>query len=392
MTEENIDLRILGRGITAQGIKSRFPNAKMYDDNNQDEFDVDSEILTVVSPGIPPSNYLVQNTKNLISDYDLFLDKQNIPFSIWISGTNGKTTTTQMCQHILSQYKSEFGGNIGTPLAKLDMNSKIWILESRSFTLHYTNIVNPNLYILLPISEDHISWHGSFEEYKKSKLKPLDNMSDGEIAIIPKEFENYETRAKKIVYESSDDLCAIFDIDKNKIKFKEPFLLDAILALAAKVILFDEVDYQLINTFEIDEHKVEEFFDSKNRIWVNDTKATNADATICAVESFKSKKIYLILGGDDKGANLIPLFEKLKLHNIEIFSIGSNKHRLIELSRKYNLKNTLCENLEDAVKKISILHDGNTLAMLSPAASSLDEFESYKQRGLLFKELVIKLS
>jgi len=392
MTEENIDLRILGRGITAQGIKSRFPNAKMYDDNNQDEFDVDSEILTVVSPGIPPSNYLVQNTKNLISDYDLFLDKQNIPFSIWISGTNGKTTTTQMCQHILSQYKSEFGGNIGTPLAKLDMNSKIWILESSSFTLHYTNIVNPNLYILLPISEDHISWHGSFEEYKKSKLKPLDNMSDGEIAIIPKEFENYETRAKKIVYESSDDLCAIFDIDKNKIKFKEPFLLDAILALAAKVILFDEVDYQLINTFEIDEHKVEEFFDSKNRIWVNDTKATNADATICAVESFKSKKIYLILGGDDKGANLIPLFEKLKLHNIEIFSIGSNKHRLIELSRKYNLKNTLCENLEDAVKKISILHDGNTLAMLSPAASSLDEFESYKQRGLLFKELVIKLS
>jgi len=389
---EKKDIRILGRGITAQGIKSRFPNAVMYDDNNKDEFDVNSELLTVVSPGIPPSNFLVQNTKNLISDYDLFLAQKNIPFSIWISGTNGKTTTTQMCQHLLSKYQSEFGGNIGTPLADLNVNSKIWILESSSFTLHYTNTVNPNLYILLPISEDHISWHGSYEEYKKSKLKPLDNMSDGEIAIIPKEFEHYETRAKKITYESSDDLCKIFDIDKNKIKFKEPFLLDAILALAVKVILFDEVDYNLINSFEIDEHKVEAFLDNKKRTWVNDTKATNVDATICAVESFKKKKIYLILGGDDKGANLIPLFENLRLHDIEIFSIGSNKHRLLELSQQYNLDNTKCKNLDDAVEKISKLHNSETLAMLSPAASSLDEFDSYKQRGLLFKELVSKLS
>ncbi len=392
MSEEHKDLRILGRGITAQGIKKRFPNATMYDDKNKDEFDVNSSILTVVSPGIPPNNYLVQNTKNLISDYDLLLESPNIPFSIWISGTNGKTTTTQMCQHLFEQYKSEFGGNIGTPIANLDMNSKIWILESSSFTLHYTNKVNPNMYILLPISEDHISWHGSFEEYKKSKLKPLDNMSDGEVAIIPKEFEDYETKAKKIVYTSSDDLCKIFNIDKSLIKFKEPFLLDAILALCAKVILFDEIDYDLINTFEIDEHKVEAFFDVKKRLWVNDTKATNVDATICAVESYKDRKIYLILGGDDKGANLIPLFENLINHKIEIFSIGSNRSRLVELSQKYNIKNNACENLEDAVKKISILHDENSLAMLSPAASSLDQFTSYKQRGNVFKELVSRLS
>ena len=106
MIKEQKELRILGRGITAQGIKKIFPNAIMYDDNNKDEFDVNSKILTVVSPGIPPSNYLVQNTRNLISDYDLLLDRPNLPFSIWISGTNGKTTTTQMCQHLFAQYKS----------------------------------------------------------------------------------------------------------------------------------------------------------------------------------------------------------------------------------------------------------------------------------------------
>ena len=385
-------LRILGRGITAQAIKEKYPHALMYDDSNMESFDINSNVTTVVSPGIPPSHYLVKNSKNLLSDYDFLLNNENNPFSIWISGTNGKTTTTQMCQHLLGQYKSEYGGNIGTPVAALNRESKIWILESSSFTLHYTNLVNPNLYILLPISEDHISWHGSYEEYKMAKLKPLDNMSDGEIAIIPKEFEHYETRAKKIVYSSSDELCSIFEINKEKIRFKEPFLQDAILALCSSKILFDEIDYDLINGFQIDEHKVEELKDSKNRLWVNDTKATNVDATICAIRSFKEKYIYIILGGDDKGANLLPLFEELKYHNLEIFSIGTNKSRLVELSKTFNIKNTLCENLDDSVKKISELHDKNSVAMLSPAASSLDEFNSYKERGNIFKELVGKLS
>ena len=385
-------LRILGKGLTAQAIKKRFPDALMYDDNNKEEFDINSQTLTVVSPGIPPSHDLVQNTNNLISDYDLFLNDSKIPFSIWISGTNGKTTTTQMCQHLLSKYNSQYGGNIGTPLASLDKDSKIWILESSSFTLHYTNTVSPNLYLLLPISEDHISWHGTFQEYKKSKLKPMDNMSDGEIAIIPKEFEDYETRAKKIVYESSDDLCEIFNIKKNEIKFKEPFLLDALLALGCSKILFDEVDYELINTFNIDKHKVEEFYDAKQRLWIDDSKATNIDATMCALESYKNEKIYLILGGDDKGANLLPLFERLQSFDIEIFSIGSNNNRILELSSNFKLKINSCKLLDNAVHEIASRLDENGIAMLSPAASSLDQFSSYKQRGERFKELVYNLS
>lgn len=385
-------LRILGRGITAQAIFEKYPDALMYDGKNKEDFDVSSDVLTVVSPGIPPSNYLVKNSKNLISDYDLFLTDKKTPLTIWISGTNGKTTTTQMCQHLLHQYKSQYGGNIGTPLALLNQESKIWILESSSFTLHYTNSVSPNLYLLLPISEDHISWHGSFEEYKKSKLKPMDNMSDGEVAIIPKEFEGYETRAKKIVYESSDDLCEIFDIDKNKIKFKEPFLLDALLALCSSKILFDEINYDLINSFVIDKHKVEEFVDVQRRLWIDDSKATNIDATICALESYKKQKIYLILGGDDKGANLEPLFERLKSFDVEIFAIGSNQNKILEHCTTFNLKFFSCGILDEAVSEIALKHDNNTIAMLSPAASSLDQFKSYKQRGERFKELVNHLS
>ncbi|PPK60305.1 UDP-N-acetylmuramoylalanine--D-glutamate ligase [Malaciobacter marinus] len=386
----NEKIRVLGKGITAQAINEEFDNVTLYDDNNFNEYDINSSEVTIVSPGIPPYNKMVKNSINIMSDYDFLYE--SMPFSIWISGTNGKTTTTQMCQHLLKEYGSVSGGNIGTPIAKLDKKSKIWILETSSFTLHYTNKAKPNLYILLPISEDHITWHGSFEEYKNSKLKPLDFMNEGEVAIVPKEFENYKTNATLITYNDSFELADKLNIEKSKINFKEPFLLDAILALACKKIIFDECDYEKINLFKVDEHKVEEFYDNKNRLWINDSKATNIDATINALKSYENRKIHLILGGDDKGANIEPLFVFLKEKNIEIYAIGSNYKRILALSKKYLLKCNKTNDLENTVKKIDRNYQENDIAMLSPAASSLDQFTSYAHRGKLFKELVNSLS
>lgn len=228
----NKQLRVLGKGLTAKAVKDKFPNSILYDDSDFDAYDLESNEITVVSPGIPPYNEMVKKSKNIQSDYDLFAEI--MPFSIWISGTNGKTTTTQMTQHILNEYNSVCGGNIGTALSKLDTEASIWILETSSFTLHYTNIAKPNLYLLLPISEDHITWHGSFEEYRDSKLKPITMMVEGEIAIIPEKFKGIKTDAHVITYKDSDDLCKQFNIDKNQIKFNEPFLLDALLAIVSK--------------------------------------------------------------------------------------------------------------------------------------------------------------
>ncbi|MGB5791530.1 UDP-N-acetylmuramoyl-L-alanine--D-glutamate ligase, partial [Poseidonibacter sp.] len=285
-----------------------------------------------------------------------------------------------------------YGGNIGVPLSHLDEKAKIWILETSSFTLHYTNKAKPNLYILLPISEDHITWHGSYEEYKNAKLKPLDNMNEDDIAIIPKIFESYKTKAKVITYENSDDLCEKFNINKKEIKFKEPFLLDAILALCTKKILFDEIDYEKINTFKIDEHKVEEFYDSLNRLWINDSKATNVDATMNALVPYKDKNIHIILGGDDKGANLLPLFENIKDLNIIIYAIGSNTNKLITYAKDFNIEINECNYLNNAVEKIAKNMSLNSVGMLSPAAASLDQFSSYAHRGKEFKNLVNSLS
>jgi UDP-N-acetylmuramoylalanine--D-glutamate ligase len=386
-------MTLFGYGITTKAIAQKFGGCKIYDDkfsaltidklgnefHPSENFNPQVADLEITSPGIPPSHPLIQKAKHLVSEYDLFAP--DMPFSIWVSGTNGKTTTTAMIEALLRDKGAIAGGNIGTPLAKLDKDAPIWILETSSFTLHYTNIASANLYILLPITPDHISWHGSFEAYEAAKLKPLKTMREGEIAILPKKYADVETMAMKILYEDAKDLARYFDFDLEKIDFKEPFLTDALLAMATKKILFDVTDYESINAFEIGAHRVEEFTDKKNRLWVNDSKATNADATIAALASYHDKKIYLILGGDDKGADLSALFNALKPLDVEIFAIGSNSDKILESSHAIGKVAHRCEVLQDAVIMIDSYHDNRSVALLSPAAASLDQFSSYAKRG-----------
>ncbi len=395
---------LFGYGITTKAIAEKLGNCQIFDDSfngfavdkksgneflQSDMFDPDKSDIEVTSPGIPPSNPLIQKAKNLVSEYDFFYD--DMPYSIWISGTNGKTTSTAMIEFLLKKRGAVAGGNIGTPLANLDKNASIWILETSSFTLHYTNKAKPNLYILLPISDDHTSWHGSFSEYEKAKLKPIQSLKEGEIAIVPKKYASLKTDGFLIGYENAEDLAKEFDIELDKIKFSDPFLTDASLASAVTKILFDEVDYEKINSFSIGEHRVEKVKDKKGRVWINDSKATNLDATLAAVKGLKDKEIFLILGGDDKGADLKPLFENLP-KNVSIFTIGVNEEKLNNLASSHDIKSTPCQNLQNAVKTISkIFTNNNQVALLSPAAASFDQFKSYADRGNKFKEFVEKI-
>ena len=381
-------MRVLGKGKTALAVQEVYSDAKLYDDNDKEEFDFTSEEETVVSPGIPPHNFLVQNTKNPISDYDLFLNDSQ--YTIWISGTNGKTTTTSMLYHLLKDDGFSCGGNIGVPLAKLKGKEKL-ILETSSFTLHYTSKVKPNIYILLPISEDHIYWHGSFSEYENAKLKPLTMMEKSDIAIIPSKYKDFKTKATLYTYKDTVDIANQFKIDISQIHFKEPFLQDAVLAMVATKFYNQNIDYEKINSFIQDPHKLEEFKDKNGNIWVDDSKATNIDATIQALKTYKENSINLILGGDDKGVDLNPLFQVIIKYNVIIFAIGTNTQKLIELSKKYNIVCKSCNTLEEAVKNITqdfgyTIED--SINMLSPAAASLDQFNSYVHRGTEFKRLI----
>ncbi len=395
---------LFGYGLTTKALAEKTPHAIFYDDKclkpfkdengfrvkPSSEFDPKYSDLEIPSPGIAPSNPLIKKAKNLISEYDFFAD--DAPLSVWISGTNGKTTTTQMMQHLLADKKAQAGGNIGTPLAKLNPHANIWILETSSFTMHYTNEAVPNIYVLLPITPDHISWHGSEDEYIKAKLKPLEMMKEGEVAIIPDSYKDIKTKAYLITYKDEEEIAKRFDIEIDKIKFKGAFLMDALLALAVDKILFDRVDYEKINSFSLEPHRQEELKDSKDRLWVNDTKATNLDASKAALKRYKSSKIHLILGGDDKGVDLSELFEFLQNIDVKVYTIGSNKEKLCTLSKHYRIDFERCKNLKDAVKKIDKNLLQNEVALLSPAAASLDEYTSYAQRGDEFKESVQNIS
>jgi UDP-N-acetylmuramoylalanine--D-glutamate ligase len=224
--------------------------------------------------------------------------------------------------------------------------------------------------------------------YIDDKLKPLAQMRVTDIAIVPDAYKNTPTKAKLISYKGEEDLAKIFEINANRVHFKGAFLADALLAMAVDKLLFGRIDYKKMNEFKLDSHRQEELRDFKNRLWVNDTKATNLDATIAAVKRYKDSFIHLILGGDDKGVDLSELFEYLKTVDLKIYAIGSNKDKLVLLAQNYNIAYVQCKNLANAIEEIDKNHKSGEVALLSPAAASLDEFSSYAQRGNEFKSAV----
>ena len=391
---------LLGYGKTTKAIAKQFNLHTIYDDKHIDDkiaihsslfpksLGVDEKI--VPTPAIPPTHKIIQQfSKSIISEYDLFYENGYFPFSIWVSGTNGKTTTTEMITHLLDDRSAVSGGNIGTPLGELDRNASIWVLETSSFTLHYTNLAKPNIYILLPITEDHISWHGNFEEYEKSKLKPIYQLDEGEVAIIPEKYRDIKTDGYLITYQNSEDLAKRFNLDIEKIDFQGGFLIDALLSLAVSKIMFDEVDYEKINRFKRSPHRQEKIFDTQGRLWINDSKATNPESTISLISSFpKNMRIFLIIGGEDKGADWNSLFKIFQNLNIKLFAIGKSSQKSKKLAKKYNIEYKISVTINQAVQDISEKHNLETIAILSPSSASFDQFKSYEDRGEYFKGLL----
>ena len=340
---------------------------------------------------------------------------------IWISGTNGKTTTTQMLELLLSPYGARAGGNIGTPLITLyEQNTPLWVLETSSFALHYTKAATPAIYALLPLSPDHISWHNGFENYVCDKLSPLARMGADSAAILPSDLRDHRLcqgfLGEKIFYTDSSDLCAYLlaqGFEPNALDtlpFFEPFLLDAYVALCCAFALSRKrpsiVAAGFIPTlasFTIGAHRVEEFYVcafGAEWLFVDDSKGTNIDATLKAIARYKDRALFLILGGDDKGADMQEIFTLLAgLKRVEIFTIGTNESKLLDLAARHSVKAHKCGTLDRAMEKIwAMIAESSTrlaqdfVCLLSPAAASLDQFSSYKERGELFKTLAKELA
>ena len=380
-----------------------------------EDFDPSRSRLEILTPSIRPDSPLLAKAKNPVSEYDLFLSEKlrmesiewgkehplyplrtthyalPSPRTIWISGTNGKTTTTQMVTHLLAKHGAVAGGNIGTPLAELDPRAPIWVLETSSFTLHHTREARPDLYVLLPITPDHIDWHGSKKRYTEDKLSPIRRMQEGELALIPSGVTPPHSPAWVVAYAENPFLEKFFTIDAKRLRYRSAFLQDALLALSVSRTLFDEVDYERLNAFSRDPHRQQEVFDARGRLWVNDSKATNLDAALQALNAYSDRHIRLIAGGDDKGVEMEPLIRRLAELGSELYTIGSNSRRLEALAREYGVDVHPFETLDEALPELERHLKEGEVALLSPAAASLDQFPSYAKRGELFLDFVQKI-
>ncbi|TLD98842.1 Mur ligase family protein [Helicobacter trogontum] len=412
--------------------------------------------LAIISPGIQPDSAFLSYFKNIISEYDFIFHIAKGIYSIWVSGTNGKTTTTEMLSCMLN---AKSGGNIGIPLATLFMQdymcdtiqtpidikhfqhhkrmsenykvydvpsmkdcNALWVLETSSFSLHYTYYALPNIYILLPLSQDHISWHGGFEAYIADKLKPLQYMnyatdSKKHYALIPRELMQYEvakniitsTKANVMLYTDSRDLYAYLQCEKKYFDyFKEPFKLD--FMVAASGMHFGNVAFDIDNILEykIGAYRMEEH-KKHGLLFINDSKATNPHAVLSALYTYRHHRIYLILGGDSKGAKMDMLYPFLQENKVKVFSIGRDGAMIASECRANDIWVKECFTLDNAMESIySVLCNDYTLdsindmdkhcddsnrpiVMLSPACASLDQYSSYKERGNKFNELMEKI-
>ncbi|ETD27760.1 UDP-N-acetylmuramoylalanine-D-glutamate ligase [Helicobacter canis NCTC 12740] len=303
-------------------------------------------------------------------------EAESPPTQIWVSGTNGKTTTTQMLTHILAPFGALSGGNIGTPLITLyEKQAKLWVLETSSFALHYTKAATPRIYALLPLSQDHISWHNGFAGYVDDKLSPLARMGADSVAIVPSALKDHrlckEFAGEMVLYRDSSDLRAFLhakglELGENDLPFFEPFLLDASIALASAVALMSlspSAPAQAVASFvpalasfTIGAHRMEEFYVrafGAEWLFVDDSKGTNTDATLQAIMRYKDRALFLILGGDDKGADCTEIFTLLQhIQKAQIFTIGSNEPKLLDLAARHSVKAHKCGTLDCAMEKI----------------------------------------
>lgn len=524
------DISVFGYGVTSKPfvefINSLGKTCSIYDDRfevkSSDEcgntllppsaFDESKSSLEFISPGILPTHSYFSKARNPIGEYDYAYNLMNANDfelkSIWISGTNGKTTTTQMLTHLLESFGALCGGNIGTPLTTLALkhaqslestknppqketyqnqnnpkekttntpkkDSKkepFWVLESSSFAMHYSHIATPQIYLLLPLSQDHISWHSGYEGYIEDKLRVLARMGKGTCTLLPQELKSHKIVQEyihknhskpnnecAIFYEDSSDLTKFLGIGLDSIPFGEPFLLDALVALSGAVLaqkmgLLDfSGDFsaspayflERLKSFHIGAHRIEEFYEPYNQnstksnlqwLWVDDSKGTNTDATLKAFARYKGRHIYALLGGDDKGADIEPIFALIadgfckKNSFVKIFAIGSNEKKILSLAQKYDIPAFACQNLKNAMGCIKSERERDLIefsddfasgakstqtksaqqdteknakqdskadfiasfvGLLSPAAASLDQFRSYKERGELFKKYALE--
>lgn len=426
-----------------------------------DEKELEKTDFIVVSPGIPPSNRIITSAikKGLpvLSEFEVawqLLKKR--PFkTIAVTGTNGKSTVVRLLGDIFSESKNKciVAGNIGTPLAavvgEIDENT-ILVLEVSSFQLYFTYTFVPDVSIVLNITQDHLDWHKSFEEYVNAKAKLIELTDKNGFCILNADDENVvhisgKSNGKNVWFSMErsehiippkayfkdgevvidDGESLIATVERNSFKpigiHNDYNLLAATAAAYFGGATVNEIRKGVEN-FRPLPHRMEMINSYKGIRFIDDSKATNPDAVIKALEGMDGKCV-VILGGKNKGNEFSGVAKKVKEKCIGAVTLGESAGEIekyledegVFFVRASDMENTvklailfLVLSLEEDGKTLSILKDGNqdldeTLkkvfsevkrsnvggtVLLSPGCASFDMFEDYSHRGEAFKESV----
>lgn len=383
---------------------------------NSDEFLNDS-YMAIVSPSVPKESELYKKVQEkniqIISEIELAYKETGRPF-IGITGTNGKTTVTALTSHILSsEYKAPECGNIGVPpTSLLDDDVDYFVCELSSFQMEHTNAFKAQIACWTNFTPDHITWHGTLENYFNAKAKLFRNPTASAFAVLNGADEKLLEFSKTVggtVFlfdkEVEDNCCYIKDESIfYKRNGKEEFIIklaDCPLighhnyqnimccVIMAKIIgISNEHIQERIKDFVVPEHRLEKVREYNGITFYNDSKATNPEASIVAINSFNNTDVTLIAGGRDKLTTLDEFCESVKQHIKTVILIGEATERFEEALKKSGFDNILkADTMESAIDKAIELKPNNVL--LSPACASFDMFKGYEERGTVFKNYVL---
>ena len=373
-----------------------------------DDFIKDSS-YAITSPGIPPKSDIFQKLRDkgipIISEIEYAYRNTDIPFIV-ITGTNGKTTTTALVSHILSKkYSAPVCGNIGLPPSLLiDEKHDFLVCEVSSFQAEMTKDFKAKIACWTNFTPDHIDWHGGLENYFKAKAKLFVGVQAPEYSVLnynDVRLKEFAKDCKNVVMFDDYKDCYIKD---NGIYYRGEEIITLQdcplighhnyqnimcgIAITKLLGMKNEDIREQIMSFTPPEHRLEKVREMDGITFYNDSKATNPEASIVAIDSFNDVDVALILGGRDKNTDLTQMCNSINKHINTVLLIGEATQRFEENLVKNGFSNIIKEqSMEDAIDKaISLKPD---VVLLSPACASFDMFKSYEHRGEVFKEYVL---
>jgi UDP-N-acetylmuramoylalanine--D-glutamate ligase len=323
---------------------------------------------------------------------------------IAITGTNGKTTTTELVGHVhrVAGLPVAVAGNVGTPLSSLVgavAPEATIVCEVSSFQAEDTIAFAPEAAVLLNVEPDHLDRHGSFEDYRAAKLRVFANQGNDDVAVAPAGLgiEDLGGCARRVCF-GADPAAELSERAGVLWWAEEPLLAASEIRLrgahnrlnamaAAAVCLARGVSADAVRdglrTFAGVEHRLEEVATHDGVLYVNDSKATNVASTLVALASFE-QPVRLILGGQGKGQDFTPLREPVRERCAGVYLIGEDAEAIAAAIGG----GERCGDLASAVAAARAAARPGEVVLLSPACASFDQFEDFEARGRAFKELV----